>query len=411
MDFGGLPPEVNSGRMYAGPGSGPMLAAAAVWDGLAAQLHSAAASYESVISNLTGGWRGPSSAMMAAAAAPYAAWMSATATQAEQTANQARAAVVAYEAAFLATVPPPVIAANRAQLMALVATNFLGQNAPAIMATEAQYAEMWAQDAAAMYGYAGGSATAAQMTPFIPPPQNTDPVGTSGQAAAVAQATGGSVATNTESALPQLMSAVPQSLQILATPTATAADPPSLLSALDSALTGPLGPVSLFGIGGSPYLLGVESYLVPQNVANVNSARQRLDRDRSTLVRLGGGVDSGARVMSLPGPGGAGMSTGMGRAGVVGRMSVPQGWAVAAPEIRSVAAVLPQTALAGAPAALAADGGGTLFGNMAASGLAGRAMAATGGGSARAMGIGGGAFGRAATTATIIVINADNAQQ
>ena len=411
MDFGGLPPEVNSGRMYAGPGSGPMLAAAAVWDGLAAQLHSAAASYESVISNLTGGWRGPSSAMMAAAAAPYAAWMSATATQAEQIANQARAAVVAYEAAFLATVPPPVIAANRAQLMALVATNFLGQNTPAIMATEAQYAEMWAQDAAAMYGYAGASATAAQMTPFIPPPQNTDPVGTSGQAAAVAQATGGSVATNTESALPQLMSAVPQSLQILATPTATAADPPSLLSALDSALTGPLGPVSLFGIGGSPYLLGVESYLVPQNVANVNSARQRLDRDRSTLVRLGGGVDSGARVMSLPGPGGAGMSTGMGRAGVVGRMSVPQGWAVAAPEIRSVAAVLPQTALAGAPAALAVDGGGTLFGNMAASGLAGRAMATTGGGSARAMGIGGGAFGRAATTATIIVINADDAQQ
>lgn len=411
MDFGGLPPEVNSGRMYVGPGSGPMLAAAAVWDGLAAQLHSAAASYESVISNLTGGWRGPSSAMMAAAAAPYAAWMSATATQAEQTANQARAAAVAYEAAFLATVPPPVIAANRAQLMALVATNFLGQNAPAIMATEAQYAEMWAQDAAAMYGYAGASATAAQMTPFIPPPQNTDPVGTSGQAAAVAQATGGSVATNTESALPQLMSAVPQSLQILATPTATAADPPSLLSALDSALTGPLGPVSLFGIGGSPYLLGVESYLVPQNVANVNSARQRLDRDRSTLVRLGGGVDSGARVMSLPGPGGAGMSTGMGRAGVVGRMSVPQGWAVAAPEIRSVAAVLPQTALAGAPAALAADGGGTLFGNMAASGLAGRAMAVTGTGSATAIGTGGGGFGRAATTATIIVINADDAHE
>jgi PPE-repeat protein len=411
MDFGVMPPEVNSGRMYSGPGAGPMLAAAAAWEALAAQLHAAAASYESVISNLTGGWRGPSSAMMAAAAAPYAAWMSATATQAEQTANQARAAAVAYEAAFLATVPPPVIAANRAQLMALVATNFLGQNAPAIMATEAQYAEMWAQDAAAMYGYAGGSATAAQMTPFIPPPQNTDPVGTSGQAAAVAQATGGSVATNTESALPQLMSAVPQSLQILATPTATAADPPSLLSALDSALTGPLGPVSLFGIGGSPYLLGVESYLVPQNVANVNSARQRLDRDRSTLVRLGGGVDSGARVMSLPGPGGAGMSTGMGRAGVVGRMSVPQGWAVAAPEIRSVAAVLPQTALAGAPAALAADGGGTLFGNMAASGLAGRAMAVTGTGSATAIGTGGGGFGRAATTATIIVIHADDAHE
>lgn len=411
MDFGGLPPEVNSGRMYAGPGSGPMLAAAAAWDGLAAQLHSAAASYEAVIANLTGGWQGPSSAMMAAAAAPYAAWMSATAIQAEQTANQARAAVVAYEAAFLATVPPPVIAANRAQLMALIATNFLGQNTPAIMATEAQYAEMWAQDAAAMYGYAGASATAAQTTPFTPPPRNTNPAGASGQAAAVARATGGSVATNTESALPQLMSAVPQSLQTLATPTAAAADPPSLLSALDSALTGPLGPVSLFGIGGSPYLLGVENYLVPQNVANVNSARQRLDRDRSTLGLLGGGVDSGTRVVSSPAPVGAAMSTGMGRAGVVGRLSVPQGWVAAAPEIRPLAAVLPQTALAGAPAALAADGGGTLFGNMAASGLAGRAMTATGGGPVRAMGIGGSAFGRAATTATIIVINADDARE
>ncbi|AOS91057.1 PPE family protein [Mycobacterium intracellulare] len=409
MDFGVMPPEVNSGRMYSGPGTGPMLAAAAAWDALAAQLHAAAASYESVISNLTAGWRGPSSSMMAAAAAPYAAWMSATAAQTEQSASQARAAVVAYEAAFLATVPPPVIAANRAQLMALIATNFLGQNTPAIMATEAQYAEMWAQDAAAMYGYAGASAAAAQVTPFTPPPNSTNPAGTAGQAAAVAQASGGSVATNTESALPQLMSAVPQSLQTLTTP-AAAADPPSLLSAFDSALTGPLGPVSLFGIGGSPYLLGVENYLVPQNVANVNSARQRLDRDRSALGRLGGEANSGTQMVSSPRAAGTGMSPGIGRAGVVGHLSVPPGWAAAAPEIRPVATVIPQTAFAGAPLALAAEGEGSLFSSMAASGLAGRAMAATGGGSARATGIGGG-FGRVATTATIIVINADDPQE
>ncbi len=36
MDFGALPPEINSGRMYSGPGCGSMLAAAAAWDGLAA---------------------------------------------------------------------------------------------------------------------------------------------------------------------------------------------------------------------------------------------------------------------------------------------------------------------------------------------------------------------------------------
>jgi hypothetical protein len=42
MDFGLLPPEINSGRMYSGAGSGPMLAASAAWDGLAAELGSTA---------------------------------------------------------------------------------------------------------------------------------------------------------------------------------------------------------------------------------------------------------------------------------------------------------------------------------------------------------------------------------
>src|SRR3984885_7919298 len=125
MDFGMLPPEVNSARMYTGPGAGPMLAAAAAWDGLAAELHFTAASYSSAISGLAAGWQGPSSATMAAAAAPYVGWMSTTATQAEQTAAQARAAAAAYEAAFVATVPPPVIAANRSLLMTLIATNVL----------------------------------------------------------------------------------------------------------------------------------------------------------------------------------------------------------------------------------------------------------------------------------------------
>src|SRR6202020_2824168 len=150
MDFALLPPEINSGLMYAGPGSGSLVAAAAAWDGLAAGLWSAATSYSSVISGLTAGWQGPSSAAMAAAAAPYAAWMSGTAAQAEQASAQARAAGTAYPTPFAAMVPPPVIAANRSQLALLVEGNLLGQNTPAIVATEAQYADMWAQDAAAM---------------------------------------------------------------------------------------------------------------------------------------------------------------------------------------------------------------------------------------------------------------------
>src|SRR6185437_11943939 len=132
FDFGVLPPEVNSGRMYSGAGAGPMLAAAAAWNGLAAELRVTALGYTSVLSELTSqSWHGPASVSMAAAAAPYLTWLSTTAVQAEETAAQAEAAVAAYEAAFAATVPPPSVAANRAQLMALIATNFFGQNTPA----------------------------------------------------------------------------------------------------------------------------------------------------------------------------------------------------------------------------------------------------------------------------------------
>ena len=100
---------------------------------------------------------------MAAAATPYVAWLNASAEEAEQTAAQARAAAGAYQAAFAMTVPPALIAANRAQLTSLIATNIFGQNTPAIAATEAQYGEMWAQDATAMYGYAGNSAAASTV--------------------------------------------------------------------------------------------------------------------------------------------------------------------------------------------------------------------------------------------------------
>lgn len=217
MDYGAFPPEVNSGRMYAGPGAGSMLAAAGAWDGLAADLQTTAAAAGSVVSGLTDeSWQGPASTSMAAAVAPYLTWMTATAAQLEQVANQARAAVAAYEAAFAMTVPPPLIAANRAQLMALIATNFLGQNTAAIMATEAHYGEMWAQDAAAMYGYAASSAAASTLAPFTPPKSTTNPAGLAGQSAATAQAAGTSVANHAQSV--GSLSSVPQTLQSLTAP-------------------------------------------------------------------------------------------------------------------------------------------------------------------------------------------------
>ena len=49
MDFSALPPEINSARMYSGPGSGPLMAAATAWDELATELNSTTASYSSVV--------------------------------------------------------------------------------------------------------------------------------------------------------------------------------------------------------------------------------------------------------------------------------------------------------------------------------------------------------------------------
>ncbi len=217
MDFGALPPEVNSARMYAGPGPGSMLAASAQWESLAAELQAAASGYQSAITTLTQDWQGPTSRSMAAAVAPYLTWMTATADKCEQSATQAAAATAAYEAAYAMTVPPPLIVANRAQLMALIATNLLGQNTPAIMATEAEYSEMWAQDAAAMYNYAASSASASTFSAFTSPPQTTNPGGIAGQAGAVAHTAATHAASHAHTAL----SSVPQTLQGMANPGAT----------------------------------------------------------------------------------------------------------------------------------------------------------------------------------------------
>lgn len=228
VDFGLLPPEINSALMYSGPGSGPMLAAAAAWEGLSAELQTTASSYAALLTGLTDGpWQGPSAASMVAAAQPQVVWLSGAAGQAEQSAGQAIAAVGAYETAFAQTVPPAEIAANRMLLMALLATNFLGQNTAAIAATEAQYAEMWAQDAAAMYGYAGASAEAAALRPFSPAAPTTSPGGLAGQAAAVAQAAATSTGINGQS-----LDTIPNALFGLAGFTNT----PPWLTDLDAAL-------------------------------------------------------------------------------------------------------------------------------------------------------------------------------
>ena len=167
VNFSVLPPEINSLQMFTGPGSAPMLEAAAAWDGLASELSTAASSFSSVTSGLTGqAWQGAASAAMAAAANPYASFLSTASAQAQGAATHAQAVASAFEAARAATVHPLAVAANRNAFVQLVQSNIFGFNAPAIMAAEAHYEEMWAQDVTAMTGYhTGASAVAAQLAP------------------------------------------------------------------------------------------------------------------------------------------------------------------------------------------------------------------------------------------------------
>ncbi len=344
LDYAALPPEVNSGRMYAGAGAGPLMAAASSWGSLGAELQQIAASYDSVVANLTSDeWTGPSSQTMVAAVTPLITWLQQTGAAAEHAATQATASAVAYETAFAATVPPPVIAANRALLAALVATNFLGINTPAIMATEAHYAEMWAQDAGAMYGYSASSSAASTLTPITTPmPATTGTAGIAQAAAAPAAAT--------------------DPLQTLITDLQNAL---AGLSSTGTGLGGATGPVDALG-----QIIGIPSV---ENTVNgaVNTAAWFVMNTIPTAVSLGhtlgvvGSVPAVAVTASDITPVGAGLGTGValagagsgaaglsgvgmaaeapavlasaGQAGSVGGLTVPASWSSATPEGASLA--------------------------------------------------------------------------
>lgn len=434
VDFGALPPEVNSGRIYAGPGSAPLLAAATAWDALASELQTTAASYASTISELTSsGWQGPSSVAAADAAAPYTAWLSSTGAQAEQTASQAQAAAGAYEAAFAASIPPPLIAANRATLALLVATNLLGQNTPAIAANEATYAEFWAQDAVAMYSYAGAATTASQLTSFSTPPATTNDTGQASQSAAAANSAADSTTTSIETFLTNLNTELTTfGTQLTGYSTEFSTLETQLISELGTTVTLPTWAtagitdiekaITTFSSTVSTYAAG------PWSIIGIASLMKNWWQVAISIPNLGVGIQgigpllhptpvvgalspllhSGLLSGSYASENLATVSAAAGRAGTIGSLSVPANWASAVPAVRTVAAEMNATAVDAAPemASIAQNG---MFGEAALSSLAGRAI---GGTATRAVAgqayrvPGAVAAGEIATTATIIVIPA-----
>ncbi|MEZ0354644.1 PPE family protein [Mycobacterium sp. pR1184] len=382
IDFGALPPEVNSARLYGGAGATSLITASSAWNSLAAELHSAATGYENVITQLSSEqWLGPASARAVQALTPYVTWVKTTAAQAEEAAQQLSSASAAFETAFSSVVPPPVIAQNRALLAQAMATNTLGQNSGVIAQLESQYAQMWAQDATTMYRYAAQSASATKVTPFKSAPEVTDPSGQAkqGEATSSAAATGaGNAANSTANAITQ----TPSTLQSAATPAAAAAaaaTPTDPITELWFLLTGQttlptsfatfvngLSPFAGFAYNteGLPYFsvgMGNSGVQIAKSTGALGgAAASAAAAAPKGLAGLGGMLGGGA-THAAPA-----VAAGLGNAGSVGRLSVPAVWTGAAPAISHATAV-PVSAISAAPEA----GSGNLLGGMPLAGMGG----------------------------------------
>ncbi len=325
--------------MYSGPGSAPMRTASAAWNLLAAELHSAATQYQSTIDVLDDEWLGPTSATMAAAVDPYIAWMTTTGAQAEQTAAQASDAASAYETAYAMTVPPLEVAANRAQLAMLVATNVIGQNTPAIAANEAMYGEMWAQDAAAMYGYAGSSAAASTVKPFTAAPETSNPAAQATQGSAVSQANTASTGAGVQSQLQQITSSIPSSLKQLTSPMSAASTNPQgwfgqLLDFLDGQDGNSLGIFLnsnlLNGFTSAGYVSpAIITPAITSGLADINSLNPNVESAPGG-AGVTGYIAPPAPVAAPAAVPNVGVSVNTSGSTLVGRLSVPPAWTATA---------------------------------------------------------------------------------
>lgn len=326
FDFAAMPPEITSTLVYAGPGTAPLMAAAAAYANLAAEVSSTATQWESIISLLTTeSWTGGGSAAAAAAAQPIITYLTETAATLEQTSAQATASAAAFETAYMGVVNPALVYANRAAFYAALAG--LPFTLPQVAALEAEYEAMWVQDATAMSTYQAASTAAGVLTPVTPLTSTTNPAAASAadSTALAADSTGGTA---------QALAASPIS-DALSIPGYTTPDIPATGGNLLQSIDGFLGTPSVFNaINGA---VNTGAWFATSGITNAVSLGHTLGTVPSIPFALTDSVAPAAGAAAIT-PGtmvgsvsGAGASAAVGEASAVGGLSVPASWSAAAP--------------------------------------------------------------------------------
>jgi len=193
-DAAAVTPEFNHTLMVAGD--------------LGESLVQAAAGYESVadmlIAELTAmglntsttamvAWQGPGGVIMEMTAAEFMAVCAAASAWIRVGQIQAAEVAAAHTAAVETMIPAAVCLTNRSTQAGLVATNWIGQNTPAIIGLEAQYGDFWVTNATARTGYGSVVSTALGALAEPPPlaPMASDPAASAAGVAQAAAQTGG----------------------------------------------------------------------------------------------------------------------------------------------------------------------------------------------------------------------------
>jgi PPE-repeat protein len=279
---------------------------------------------------------------------------------------------------FASVVPPPLIAANRAELAQAVSANLLGQYNNLISQLEAQYAEFWSQNSSALYNYASSSAAATKINSFTDAPAIANPAAALSSAATSATK---NPATSVQSWIQGLLTNLQSRIQSLTGPfLGNTATSKSALTEIWFLLTGQTILPTNMGLlvnGYSPFAgFFYNTEGLPYFSVGMGNFGTQIAKSAGWL---GGAAPAAAAAVpkGIAGLGGAGgqVAAGLGQGARLSSLSVPNSWPGATiPSVAKPVSAIPvsEPITAGEPAA------GNLVGGMPVGGLGAGRGAATG---------------------------------